>query len=258
VEADFARLRRAQCVLVRIERAEAREVLAWVTAERDPVGDAHYSSPVIQMSQPHWNGRVAGEVIEARLPMIRVSPYQAWGPADVLGVSRKHVLSDASRAPPGGTIHAPNRGEVMTLAPLPESVRRQILFQHEVLRALLGRLVDAADRILRGEPAMQDLRDAQRTLHDVLEIHVRQEEEILAPLLRAQWGPERLARMYADHRKALDALQRQRTRKPNEAAAASHPLVLRMLAAMAAEERDMLGVSTTPVSGPPAQFPIGC
>ena len=144
------------------------------------------------------------------------------------------------------------------MAQLPQSVRMRILFQHEVLRALLRRLADAADRTLRGEPAMQDLRDAQRTLHDVLENHVRQEEAILAPVLRAQWGPDGLARMHANHCKVLEALQMQRTRKPNEAAAASGPLVLRMLAAMAAEERDVLGVSTTPVSWPLAQFPADC
>ena len=78
------------------------------------------------------------------------------------------------------------------MAQLPEFVRRRVLFQHEVLRALLRRLAHAAERTLRGEPAEQDLRDAERTLHDVLEVHVRQEEATLAPLLRARWDPDRL------------------------------------------------------------------
>ena len=62
------------------------------------------------------------------------------------------------------------------------------------------------------------MRDAERTLHDVLEVHVRQEEATLAPLLRARWDPERLARLHANHCTALDALQMQRTRAPNESA----------------------------------------
>lgn len=142
------------------------------------------------------------------------------------------------------------------MAQLPEFVRRRVLFQHEVLRALLRRLAHAAERTLRGEPAEQDLRDAERTLHDVLEVHVRQEEATLAPLLRARWDPERLARLHANHCTALDALQMQRTRAPNESATASQRLVLRMLAAMAAEERDLLGVGVEQGASRAEQFDV--
>jgi len=137
------------------------------------------------------------------------------------------------------------------VAQLPEFVRRRVLFQHEVLRALLRRLAHAAERTLRG-----DLRDAERTLHDVLEVHVRQEEATLAPLLRARWDPDRLARLHANHCTALDALQMQRTRAPNESATASQRLVLRMLAAMAAEERDLLGVGVEQGASRAEQFDV--
>ncbi|HET9753113.1 MAG TPA: hemerythrin domain-containing protein [Myxococcales bacterium] len=129
---------------------------------------------------------------------------------------------------------------------LPESVRIQVLFQHEVLRALLGRLVHASERILRGDPAAQQLRDAQRTLHDVLEVHLRQEEDVLAPLLRATCGPERRDRMHADHCRALRALERQVGRPPRQSASASRRLALRMLAAMEAEERELMGSAPRP------------
>lgn len=124
---------------------------------------------------------------------------------------------------------------------LPESVRIQVLFQHEVLRALLGRLVHASERILRGDPATQQLRDAQRTLHDVLEVHLRQEEDVLAPLLRATCGPERRDRMHTNHCRALEALERQRGRPARQSALGSRRLALQMLAAMEAEEHELMG-----------------
>ena len=124
---------------------------------------------------------------------------------------------------------------------LPESVRRQVLFQHEVLRALLRRLATAAERTLRDESAARDLRDAQRTLHDVLEIHLRQEEEVLAPILRGVLDPQQLARMHAQHASVLEFLRRQRSRKPKQSAAASLRLVLELLARVGEEDRDLLG-----------------
>jgi iron-sulfur cluster repair protein YtfE (RIC family) len=124
---------------------------------------------------------------------------------------------------------------------LPEPVRRQILFQHEVLRALLGRLAAAAERILRNEPAARELRDAQRTLYDVLEVHLRQEEETLAPILRGVIAPEQLARMHTEHASALESLRRQRSRKPKQSAAASLRLVLELLPRIAEEDRALLG-----------------
>jgi iron-sulfur cluster repair protein YtfE (RIC family) len=142
-------------------------------------------------------------------------------------------------------------GQEESLMPqLPEAIRKQILFQHEVLRALLGRLAAAAERTLRNEAAVQDLRDAQRTLHDVLEVHLRQEEDVLAPLLCAIWPADRLARMHEEHTSALESLRRQRSRKPKQSATASIRLVLGLLARMAAEERELLGggISQAPSS----------
>ncbi|HET7786653.1 MAG TPA: hemerythrin domain-containing protein [Myxococcales bacterium] len=122
----------------------------------------------------------------------------------------------------------------------------QVLFQHEVLRALLGRLVHASERILHGDPATQQLRDAQRTLHDVLEVHLRQEEDVLAPLLRATCGPARRDRMHADHCRVLRVLERQRARPPRQSATGSRRLALQMLAAMEAEEHELIGSAPLP------------
>ena len=137
------------------------------------------------------------------------------------------------------------------MAQMPESIHNELHFQREVLRALLDRLARAAERILRGEPAVQELRDAQRTLHEVLEIHLRQEEAMLGPLLRTRWTSERTARLRAEHCSALQALQAERSRGARESAAASRLLVRRMLAAMAAEERDLDGGERRSGSAPP-------
>lgn len=125
------------------------------------------------------------------------------------------------------------------LIPLPESAQNQLRFQHEVLRALLARLASASGRVLRGEPAVQDLRDAQRTLHAVLEMHLRQEEAMLASLPVPPPDPGLLAHLRDEHGKALNALQRQRGRPPRESATASARLVPRMLAAIEGEERHL-------------------
>lgn len=119
------------------------------------------------------------------------------------------------------------------------SVRQQLLFEHEVLRALLGRVADAAQRTLRGEPAVEDLRDAARSLQAVLEMHVEQEEHALAPVF-ARRSPRWLQDFRTDHRKALEALRRLRTRPGDKAAAAAQRLVPHLLAAIEREGRDLL------------------
>ncbi|MGZ6126480.1 MAG: hemerythrin domain-containing protein [Myxococcales bacterium] len=121
----------------------------------------------------------------------------------------------------------------------PRSIRQQLLFEHEVLRALLGRVADAAERTLRGEPAVQDLRDAARSLQAVLEAHVQQEEQALAPLF-ARRSPQWLQDFRADHRRALETLRRLRTRPGDKAAGAAQRLVPHLLAAIEREGRDLL------------------
>lgn len=119
------------------------------------------------------------------------------------------------------------------------SPRQQLLFEHEVLRALLTRVADAAQRTLGGEPAVQELRDATRSLQTVLEAHVEQEERVLAPFL-ARDGPDRLHRLRADHRKALETLRRLRTRPADKAAAGCKRLVPHLLDALEREGRNVL------------------
>lgn len=108
-----------------------------------------------------------------------------------------------------------------------------------MLRALLGRLAAAAQRTLRGEPAVQELRDTARSLQAALEAHVEQEEQALAPVL-ARRGPSRLQQLRADHRKALETLRRLRTRPADKAAAGCRRLVPHLLAALEREGRELL------------------
>ena len=119
------------------------------------------------------------------------------------------------------------------------SIRQQLLFEHEVLRALLGRLADLAERTRRGEPAVQELRDAARSLCAVLEVHVEQEERALARFF-ARHGPQRLQELRNDHRKALETLRRLRARPPENAAAGCRRLVPVLMAAIEREGRDIL------------------
>jgi hypothetical protein len=121
----------------------------------------------------------------------------------------------------------------------PRSIREQLLFEHEVLRALLGRVADAAERTLRGEPAVQELRDIARSLQAVLEAHVEQEEQALAPIF-ARRDPRWLQDFRENHRKALETLRRLRSRPGDKAAAACQRLVPHLLAAIEREGRDLL------------------
>lgn len=108
-----------------------------------------------------------------------------------------------------------------------------------MLRALLGRVAEAAQRTLRGEPAIQDLRDAARSLQAVLETHVEQEEQALAPLF-ARRGARWLEGFRTDHRRTLESLRRLRTRPGDKAASAAQRLVPHLLAAIEREGRDLL------------------
>jgi iron-sulfur cluster repair protein YtfE (RIC family) len=134
------------------------------------------------------------------------------------------------------------------------SVRYQLLFHHEVLRALLGRLADAAERTASGQPAAQDLRDAARSLHAVMEAHVNQEEQLLEPFFRRH-SPKRLAQLRADHRRGLEMLRKLRQRPSSDAAAGYRRLVPVLMAAIERESRDILEPDLPQAQGECARHP---
>lgn len=123
------------------------------------------------------------------------------------------------------------------------SIRHQILFQHEVLHALLGRLAEVAERIVQGKPAAQELRDAARSLYAVMEAHVAQEEQLLAPLLSSPREKEQLRR---EHRRGLELLNKLRTRPSGEAAAGYLRVVPLLMAAIERERREILEPAQPP------------
>jgi hypothetical protein len=117
------------------------------------------------------------------------------------------------------------------------SVRHQLLFQHEVLHALLNRVAEAATRTAQGKPAAQELRDAARSLHAVMKAHVEQEERLLAPLLARD---ERRPHRRDDHRHGLETLRTLRALPACEAAASYLRLVPFLADAMEREDREIL------------------
>lgn len=138
------------------------------------------------------------------------------------------------------------------MPPLPDSLRQQLHFQHGVLQALLGRLDGASERVLEGDAAVQELRDAQRSLHDVLEVHLRQEEDVLEAIDGADFPPERIAEIHARHGMAVRALERLRQRGPLPSAAASRRLVRALSQSLLAEEAGLQGMGASLAPAPPA------
>ena len=122
---------------------------------------------------------------------------------------------------------------------VPDAAVRQILFEHDVLRALLSRLDDAAERCARGKLALQDLRDSARTLDAALEAHVRHEEEILAPVLESQGEEARLGQLRDSHRRVIELLHELRSREPKRSASGSAKLARHILAALDAEDAEL-------------------
>lgn len=122
---------------------------------------------------------------------------------------------------------------------VPDASVQQILFEHEVLRALLSRLGDAAERCSQGKLAAQDLRDSARTLDAVLETHARHEEEVLAPLLEADGQTARLGQLRNSHQRVIELLRKLRRSELKRSASGSATLVRHLLAALDAEDTEL-------------------
>jgi Hemerythrin HHE cation binding domain len=134
------------------------------------------------------------------------------------------------------------------------SLAQRLLFQHAVLRVLLGRLSDAAKRTVKDESAVQDLRDAQRTLQTVLEAHARNEEAVFGPLLECAGDTARLEWVRGGHQRVLTALRAAAALPPRRFAASATRLALLLLSSLAAEERAFLDHLARPSSGDESAF----
>lgn len=121
----------------------------------------------------------------------------------------------------------------------PDASVQKLLFDHEVLRALLTRLGDAAKRCSQGNVAAQDLRDSARTLHAVLEAHARYEEEVLAPLLEAKGESARFGQLRESHQRVIELLRKVRCRDLKRSASGSGKLARHLLATLDAEETEL-------------------
>ena len=88
-------------------------------------------------------------------------------------------------------------------------IRDRVLHDHRELRERLGRVEALSRAAMASASGAQSLRDEARALIDVLERHMRWEDEHLAPALSDadEWGPERLEHMKRDHAEQRDLLR---------------------------------------------------
>jgi hypothetical protein len=132
-----------------------------------------------------------------------------------------------------------------------EAVRQRVLGEHAILRVLIERLRQAAVKA-RSDGCTQELRDAGRTLHLVLEAHARVEEDVLGPSLLASGGTRRLEELHEGHLRALAKLQRMQGRGYKRHAALAARLAPHLLAALDLEERELVGTArfgSSPTNG---------
>jgi hypothetical protein len=124
----------------------------------------------------------------------------------------------------------------------PSEVRARVIREHDELRALLVEL-EATASTARSDP--RRLCERAVAFHARLFEHLRLEEQILAPaLLEADiWGEERVARMeaeHAQHRAALEELERVAARGGDGLAELVEQLARDLRLDMQEEERSLL------------------
>jgi hypothetical protein len=122
-----------------------------------------------------------------------------------------------------------------------ETVRQRILREHAILRVLIKRLQKAAQGAADDAGFAQDLRDAGRTLHLVLEAHALLEEQLFGPAIVASRRPRLLEDLHEHHARALAGLQRLRGRGIENYAATALRLVPYLFAALDLEDRELSG-----------------
>jgi hypothetical protein len=119
-----------------------------------------------------------------------------------------------------------------------EKIRQRVLGEHAILRVLIERLRNAAQGTTEDGFA-QELRDAGRTLHFVLEAHTRLEEELLGRRIAGSRGIRSLEELHEHHGRALAALQRLHGRGSEKYAMTALRLVPHLLAAVDLEDREL-------------------
>jgi len=132
-----------------------------------------------------------------------------------------------------------------------EIQKTRLLREHEILRALLARVGEAAERAQGGDPlGAVHLRTALPPLRAAFEAHLGHEEEALAPVLARldSWGPHRLEQMAKEHasqRRALALTAGEVQSGANDVAVARRALklVATLLDDMAAEEIDLFDLA---------------
>ena len=128
------------------------------------------------------------------------------------------------------------------------AARRMILWQHERIRALLGRARAVAESALDGEAPSDDaVSSAIGDIRAIMEVHLAFEEAMLLPLLRADLplGPPRANRLVDEHRRqrgVLAGLHQEAHAHPQLPTLAAKLAFLTswLLADMAEEERCLL------------------
>jgi len=136
--------------------------------------------------------------------------------------------------------------------PIPRShdqKRRILQAQHDLLRDLVARLREVAGRVGAEKAPSAALAEKVLRLRDALEVHLREEESFLIPILERldAWGPERLRILKEEHvhqRALIAALCRNLPeRPPEELAVRALGFADDLLADMALEERELLDPS---------------
>lgn len=139
-----------------------------------------------------------------------------------------------------------------------DKARRGILWQHEQIRALLGRSRRVAEQALDGEPPYPDaVASAVGDLRSAIEIHLTFEEKVLLPLLDAApptAAPrgEHLRQEHRHQRDMLAALHREASAHPFLPTLAAKLAFVTswLLSDMEAEERSMLVVDEAESESP--------
>ena len=127
-----------------------------------------------------------------------------------------------------------------------EKERRIVQAQHAVLRDLLGRTRRTASEVLAAREPIAALVDQISTLRDFLDVHLRDEESFLIPVLQGagDWGQLRLSCLQAEHahqRAVMAVLSGDAARRaPKELARRTLLLAADLLSDLEQEERELL------------------
>jgi hypothetical protein len=194
--------------------------------------------------------RTSGRGLTPREPAIRAPCERA--PQDLRGRldarARRKAARDLLRCDPGAftmneTIWAVPRQRIAA-----DTARRNILLQHQRIRALLEHARNVAESALDEETVPPDaVASAIGDIHATFEVHMRFEEKVLVDIFNDDLplGPQRAARLLDEHgkqRATLESLHEEAKRGPRVPMLAAKLAFLAswLLDDMAEEERTLL------------------